>query len=216
MGDLAPVAFDIETSGLQEGSVVTVAGFSHQLRNWLVLNTQSRPADRGLLRDELGQYTNKSTELRVVDNEEVLLQTLAQFVDEAIDGDMHYLTAYNGEVWKGGFDLPFLRSACLRNDIPWPFREIPYADMMDAISRFDTNDVRDLVGVYDMLIGDVSYDPFDDSKAAVTAFEQAEWAPLLRHNLADIERTRELAELAGRYVPRSDFSMKNLAPPDIQ
>jgi hypothetical protein len=47
----------------------------------------------------------------------------------------------------------------------------------------------------------------------VSAFENAEWLPLLRHNLADIQRTRELAQLADRYVPQSDFSMKNLQPP---
>ena len=42
----------------------------------------------------------------------------------------------------------------------------------------------------------------------------SEWLPLLKHNLADIQRTRELADLAGRFVAKSDFKMKNLAPPD--
>jgi hypothetical protein len=37
--------------------------------------------------------------------------------------------------------------------------------------------------------------------------------PLLQHNLADIERNRELVTLASRFVPQSDFQMKNLAPP---
>jgi hypothetical protein len=50
----------------------------------------------------------------------------------------------------------------------------------------------------------------------VDAFEAAEWLPLLKHNLADIQRTRELAQLADRYVPRSDFGMKNLQPPGKQ
>jgi len=47
----------------------------------------------------------------------------------------------------------------------------------------------------------------------VDAFEAAKWLPLLEHNLVDIQRTRELALLAGRFVPKSDFSMKNLQPP---
>jgi hypothetical protein len=42
----------------------------------------------------------------------------------------------------------------------------------------------------------------------VDAYEAAEWLPLLKHNLADIQRTRELAQLADRYVPQSDFRMK--------
>jgi hypothetical protein len=130
-----------------------------------------------------------------------------------IDTDAHYLTAYHGETWNGGFDLPFLRSACVECDVPWPFPDMAYADMLDVVDRFDTNDTRDLVGVYDQLIGGETCDPFDDSEAAVTAFNNGEWESLLRHNLADIHRTRELAVLAGEYVPKSDFRMKNLAPP---
>lgn len=117
------------------------------------------------------------------------------------------------EMWYGGFDMPFLRSACLRNGIEWTFDDVAYADMMEAVQRFDTNDVHDLVGVYDVLIGGESCGPFDGSGATVTAFENGNWLPLLKHNLADIEQTRELAELTDRFVPRSDFSMKNPTPP---
>lgn len=45
------------------------------------------------------------------------------------------------------------------------------------------------------------------------AFEAAEWLPLLEHNFADIKRTRDLSLLAGRFVAKSDFGMKNLQPP---
>ena len=95
----------------------------------------------------------------------------------------------------------------------WPFQDLAYADMMETVDQFDTGDERDLVGVYEQLIGDESCDPFEDSEAAVDAYEAAEWLPLLKHNLADIQRTRELALLAARFVPKSDFSMKNLQPP---
>jgi hypothetical protein len=99
----------------------------------------------------------------------------------------------------------------------WPFDDLAYADMMEAVvDRFDTGDKRDLVGVYDQLIGNDTCDPFEDSGAAVDAYEAAEWLPLLKHNLADIQRTRELAQLADRYVPQSDFGMKNLQPPGLR
>ncbi|UOY10610.1 hypothetical protein [Methanonatronarchaeum sp. AMET6-2] len=88
-----------------------------------------------------------------------------------------------------------------------------YADVLSVVNRFDTNDYNDLVSVYDFLIGNDSCDPFDDSSEAVDAFQSSDWLPLLLHNLADIIRTRELAALGGRYVAKSDFSMKNLAPP---
>jgi hypothetical protein len=67
--------------------------------------------------------------------------------------------------------------------------------------------------VYETLIGESTCDPFEESSTAVTAFENEDWLPLLKHNLADIQRTRELATLAERFVPKSDFKMKNLAPP---
>ncbi|WP_302080536.1 hypothetical protein [Salinibaculum rarum] len=213
MSDLSPVAFDIETSGLDRDAVVTVAGFSHELGHWLFLNTAGRTADEATLTRHLETESRAPVSLEVVATEQALLEALSVFAEERIDGDSHYLTAYNGETWNGGFDLPFLRSACHRNGVSWPFGDLAYADMMEVMSRFDTGDTNDLVGVYDLLIGADSCDPFTDSKSAVAAFEAGDWQPLLQHNLADITRTRELAELAGRFVPRSDFQMKNLEPP---
>jgi hypothetical protein len=98
-------------------------------------------------------------------------------------------------------------------NIEWPFPNLAYADMLDVIDRFNTNETTDLVGVYDQLIGKDSFDPFEDSGSAVDTFESGEWEQLLLHNLADIQRTRELAVLASAYVPQSDFQMKSLAPP---
>lgn len=213
MGGLDPIAFDIETSGLDTGAVVTVAGFGHELRNHLILNTGGRTAPQPALEDALTSCTPTQTDLEVVEDEASLLAALDTFADAHIDDDRHYLTAYNGETWNGGFDLPFLRSACLRTSTPWPFDDLPYADTMEIIQRFDTGDAGDLEGVYAALVGGTTCDPFDDSAAAVTAYDDGDWLPLLKHNLADIRRTRELAALAGRFVPRSDFNMKNLAPP---
>ncbi|MFC7060028.1 hypothetical protein [Halovenus salina] len=212
MGTLTPVAFDIETSGLDRGAVITVAGFTDDLGSWMVLNTGGRNADQDHLLDELRQCVENPVGLRVVEDEAALLEAVDGYVDERL-GEDEYLTAYNGETWNGGFDLPFLRSACHRNNVAWPFDDVAYADTMEAIQRFDTGDTGDLVGVYDRLIGDESCDPFDDSKRAVETWEHGDWLPLLKHNLADIERTRELTSLASEYVPKSDFSMKNLAPP---
>ena len=144
----------------------------------------------------------------------VLTEAVAAFVTQRLNGDRHYLTAFNGETWSGGFDLPFCRTRYLRHGMEWPFGDVAYADMMQIVDRFDTNDTNDLVGVYDILVGEETCDPFEDSVEAVDAFEAGDWLPLLKHNLADIQRTRELADLAGRFIPKSDFSMKNLAPPD--
>jgi uncharacterized protein YprB with RNaseH-like and TPR domain len=214
MSNLDPIAFDIETSGLDDNAEITVAGFAHELGESLILNVAGREQpERKPLVTALDEYSEQAVQLDIVEDERSLLNAVATFARHQLDGDCHYLTAFNGETWNGGFDLPFCRTRFLQQEMDWPFRDVAYADMMEIVDRFDTNDQRDLVGVYEALIGDETCDPFDDSGKAVDAFESADWLPLLEHNLADIQRTRELAELAGRFVARSDFKMKNLEPP---
>ena len=213
MGDLDPVAFDIETSGLDESAVITVAGFAHDIGESVILNTGGRDIDSAGIAAELEAHSSGAVSLNAVNDEQALLAAVADVASSQLDGDRHYLTAYNGETWNGGFDLPFCRTRFLAHDMEWPFQDLAYADMMETVDRFETHDQRDLVGVYDQLIGNPTCDPFEDSGAAVDAFEAAEWLPLLKHNLADIQRTRELAQLAGRFVPKSDFGMKSLEPP---
>jgi len=214
MGDLDPIAFDIETSGLDESAVLTVAGFASTLGEVIVLNTGGRDANGTALEQALSEYSSNGVDVLVTTDEQELLAAVEQIASNRLDADRHYLTAYNGETWQGGFDLPFLRTACISHDLDWPFPNMAYADVFEFVDRFNTHDEKGLVGVYDELIGKPNCDPFDDSGSAVAAFENAEWEALLRHNLADIQRTLELAILAERYVPRSDFQMKNLAPPN--
>jgi uncharacterized protein YprB with RNaseH-like and TPR domain len=214
MGNLSPIAFDIETSGLEPAAVVTIAGLTTEMGSWLALNTSGREADASRLTNDIEHESASNVRVSVHPDEESLLAGLSGFAQDRLDGDRHYLTGYNAEVWKGGFDLPFVRRACVRRDADWPFPDIAYADTMDMVTRFHTGDVNDLDGVYDALIGKDDCDPFDGSGSAVSAFENSEWTDLLLHNLADVERTRELAVLAGRYVAKSDFRMKNLQPPD--
>lgn len=213
MSSLAPVAFDIETSGFAPESIVTVAGLATELGAWLGLNTGGRQADAKRLQSALQSRNGSAVHLVVRPDEAGLLAALGEFADARLDGDRHYLCAFNGETWHDGFDLPFLRTACARRDVDWPFGELAYADVRSMIKRFNTGEVGDLAGVYDLLLGGDGGDPFEDSKAAVTAYKAGDWEDLLAHNLADIKRTYALAALAGRYVPRTDFRMKNLGPP---
>jgi len=210
VSDLTPVSFDIETNGLEPASAITVAGFTLELGSWLALNTAGQAADAQYLSTQLERESGSNVQLTVCNSEAALLQRLSGFVDEHLNDNRHYLTAYNGDIWRGGFDLPFVRTVCARHDVAWPFPEMAYADTMDMMKRFYTGDAQDLVGVYDTLISKDSCDPFVESGSAVSAHENKNWLPLLLHNLADIERTRELALLAGRYIPKSDFKMKNL------
>jgi hypothetical protein len=96
---------------------------------------------------------------------------------------------------------------------------VPYADLLPVVQRqFNTTrdgDDRDgLVAAYGVLVDDgvTAVDPFEDSAAAVTAFNEGETVDLVTHNVADVLRTRALAQLAEQYCSKSDFNVKSLTP----
>lgn len=195
--------------------MITVAGVDAPAGAWLVLNTDGRPADAPALERALSGTDACGPEVVVVDRESQLLAALTDLVADRVDPDGHYLVAYNGERWRGGFDLPLPRRRCLVHDAPWPFADLAYVDVLDVVERIATGDASDLVTVYDQLVGGTRGDPFADGAGAVDAWDDEQWADLLAHTLADVRRTRELAVLAERYVPRSDVNVNRLEPPGV-
>ncbi|QKG93500.1 hypothetical protein HPS36_11725 [Halorubrum salinarum] len=211
---LRQVPFDIETTGFDADDVVTVVGFAVPLGVRVFVNTGGRAAPSI---DEVdGDVVVKAS---THSSEDDLLAAVSGFVAERFrDADV-LLVAYNGERWGGGFDLPFLRTRFARLDLSWAFAGVPYADVMPVVSkRFNTTvdgDARnDLDTAYDVLC-DGEYgelDPFAESSEAVTAFEEARFAALAAHNVADVLRTRGLGRLAERYCAKSEFDVKSLTP----
>lgn len=211
---LRQVAFDIETTGFDAGDVVTTVGFAVPLGVRVFVNTGGRAAPNI---DEIGG--DVVVKVSTYSSEQGLLVAVAEFVTERFrDADV-LLVAFNGERWGGGFDIPFLRTRFARLDIPWPFVDVPYADVMPLVTkRFNTNvdgdAYNDLDTAYDVLC-DGAYDeldPFGESAEAVTAFEDGAFAALASHNVADVLRTRELGWLAERYCSKSEFDVKSLTP----
>ncbi|WP_277543670.1 ribonuclease H-like domain-containing protein [Haloarcula laminariae] len=213
MTDLKTVAFDIETTGFATTDQLTVIGFDAAISSRVFLNTgeQTSPSQ---LEQRLNEELETPITLSVHDSEAALLEAMTAFVDATIADQECKLVAYNGDTWNGGFDLPFLRTRLTAHDLGWPFAELPYVEVLDVFeSRFNTTEDT-LDGVYEELIGTglSDVDPFTDSAAAVTAWENGNFEQLVLHNIADIRRTRALMELAERYCSKSDFSMKSLDP----
>lgn len=219
--DMHPVAFDIETTGFTIDAEVTTVGFELPLGAAVFLNTGSRPIDTPKLEQVCRERAGRTVQLTVAGTETDLLDEVAEFLRTTCARRDYYLVGYNAEVWDGGFDISFLRTRYATNEQSWPFT-LPYADLMPLFSdRINTQvdeqtEVRDLDRVYEALIGEEHCDPFADSQAAVGAWETEQFANLLCHNIADIGRTQALAEYAERYVPQSDFNMKNLEPPSFE
>ncbi|MFC4540816.1 ribonuclease H-like domain-containing protein [Halosolutus amylolyticus] len=215
MSELTLVAFDIETTGFSVDDEVTVAGFAFPLGVRVFVQTGGR--DAGGVAEVVKERVECHVQLSTHASERALLEAVGEFSRDRLAGDDVLLAAFNGETWRSGFDLPFLRTRLTRNDVAWPFDELPYTDLLPLVSkRFNTtvgeDECRDLVGVYDTLCGGSAgeLDPFEECSEAVTAFENSEFTPLVLHNAADVLRARELGLLAERYCSKSDFKLKSL------
>jgi hypothetical protein len=221
-GRLAPVAFDLETEGFLTSDEITVAGLRLPMGALVLLNTGGRSVDSALETRVQAESGLDAVKLVVCDSEQELLERLGEEADATLHGSDRLLVAFNGETWRGGFDLAFLRTRCGATDVRWPFLDVPYADLLPIVQKRvnttiegedGTEEVGDLCGAFDVLIGGEHCDPFDDSSQAVEAAATGDWEGLVLHNIADIERTQQLAEWMERVVPKSEFKLKNLAPP---
>lgn len=219
MSELEIVAFDLETTGFTVSDEVTVVGFAFPLGARVFLRTDDRAA--GAVESTVRERADCHVHLSTHGSERAVLEAVGEFAAARLVEDEVLLVAYNGETWRSGFDLPFLRTRLARLDVAWPFRDMPYADLLPLVTkRFNTtieadaDAQRDLAGVYATLCEGSAgaMDPFEESSEAVTAFETGAFAELVLHNVADVMRTRALGLLAERYCSKSDFELKSLTP----
>ncbi len=213
MTELDTIVFDIETTGFHMDDQLTVVRFDADIGSRIFLNTDGR-APPPNLEARVNEELATAVSISVQQTERTLLSEMDAFVESTLTHQDVKLVAHNGERWNGGFDLPFLRTRLCYHDIDWPFAELSYIDAMDVFeTRFNTSGDT-LTAVYEELIGSglTGLDPFVDSEEAVDAWEEEDFESLVRHNVADIRRTRALMRLAERYCSKSDFSMKSLDP----
>ena len=163
----------------------------------------------------------------VAADESELLDAMGEEVFERFDREYNRLVAFNGDSWQGGFDLPFVRTRCIRQGVDWPFEGLAFADLWNPVKKRlntthtaygATSDVNSLTGAHALLFAggdglagvvddaghppyvDGEYDPFGDSGSAAARYREGTLQPVCRHNLADVHRTWELGELVRRFV----------------
>ena len=235
------VAWDIETTGFAWNDEITVSGFWFPAGHAdLILNTNATHVDTDRIEEEL-QTVSGGVPLTVVaaDNETELLTSTAQVLFEKFDREYNRLIAFNAEVWKGGFDLPFVRTRCFKNGVNWIFDGIQFVDLWDALKkRINTThtayggsiSVNSLTGAHKILFSkpevpdsvlpdneedyswyrEYEYDPFNSSGSAASRYRTEDYLPVLQHNLADVHRTWEIGELIREFVSAKDFNTKKL------
>ena len=134
--------FDIETTGFGESDVLTTLTLEDNGAYHVWLNTNGGIPDDEVERIEI-EVTDESGEfiiLHPVSDDRELLLDFEEYMDEHFDPHA-VLVAYNGETWSGGFDIPFLRSACIRNDTGWILGGYDYIDLYPVYGksgRFNT------------------------------------------------------------------------------
>jgi hypothetical protein len=220
---LESVAFDIETTGFGVDDAVTVVGFAVPMGVRVFVQTSGRSVNG--IETRVRERVDEHVVVSVHERERELLEGVGEFVGRRLCDREVLLVAYNGERWKSGFDLPFLRTRLAQHGLAWPFSDVPYADLLPVISRrFNTTTTgsdaggdggqSDLVGAYETLCGGEysGLDPFEESKEAVSAFEAGRFGDVVVHNVADVLRTQALGRLAESYCSKSDFSVKSLTP----
>ena len=216
---LEQVAFDIETTGFNVDDTVTAVGFAVPMG----VRVFVQAGEAAVTCDEVEVAVRDRVDEHVVvslhDSETGLLDAVGGFASGRLRGEDVLLVAFNGEGWRGGFDLPFLRTRLAVTGVEWPFRDVPFADLLPVITqRFNTTieseEQSNLAGTYGALCdgGLNGVDPFAESAEAVDAFYEGRITDLVVHNVVDVLRTRALGRLAERFCAKSEFQVKSLTP----
>lgn len=237
--DRSNVAWDIETTGFGWSAEITVVGFWYPTGHATILvNAGGVSVDTSAFEETLAETSRTPVSVRVADDEASLLQRMAEEVFERFDREYNRLVAYNADSWQGGFDLPFVRTRCIRRGVDWMFDGVTFTDLWEPVKkRLNTThtaygasaDANTLVGTHRILFekndpvakmledvdgyawyADAPYDPFEDSGSAVGHYRRGELLPICEHNLADVHRTWEIGELVRRFVSSKDVTEKKL------
>lgn len=168
------VAFDIETTGFTVEDEVTVAGFALEMGARVFYQTGGRPAEP--IEQAVREKATHNVQVSAHESEAQVLDAMAAFAAGRLAEQEILLVAYNGETWRGGFDLPFLRTRHATHGVAWPFAAVPYADLLPIVTKqFNTtlgptpgNDAGD--GDADGTVGaaDAVTSTGDDETASVT------------------------------------------------
>lgn len=134
--DFTFVPFDIETTGFFDTDIITTLTLAHNGTYAAWLNTDGRdvPDD---LDDRVQAKSGQDVEIRLCDDDGELLSAVRRYICSHLDREDTIFVAYNGELWKGGFDIRFIRSVCLRTGEPFPFTGYAYTDLMPLFNSKD-------------------------------------------------------------------------------
>lgn len=165
---MAFVFFDIETSGLKHDDIVLSYAWAYD--------------DDG--DDDCGGDGDGWGCARALGVDAESEVDLLRMMHKAFAGETgHTLVTYNAETFKGGFDLPFLRTRYAKAGIKWPFKGYKVLDLYPLVARYFNSTTKRIKADKEVLKRDDRLDfvyailggPMDALKAAeITGQEVAE------------------------------------------
>lgn len=239
-GNNGNICFDIETTGLTAEDKITVIEFVKGKEFVALLNVNNKNSDK---KEEIREYMYEETDnskfnkfiIACYDNEEELLENGFQTFIDDMDIRNQRLIAYNGKVWKGGFDIPFMKTRMIKNGTGNLFTNkddlnVYYADLLpeiqnnfntvmktdEILSEEEKQDLKnprknksfnDLDTAHKIFGEEDIIDNFDSSKEAVTEYENGNIEKVLLHCHKDVLRTQDLLNIVLEYsdCKPSDF-----------
>lgn len=133
-------AFDIETTGFGAHDTLTTFTLEDDGVYHIWVNTQEREFNVSEATETVTTESDEDVMLYAAQDGGEMLQSIRQYIEDHFNSKS-VLVAYNGERWNGGFDVPFLRTACLNNGVEWVFNDVLYMDIhpvFDKKNRFNT------------------------------------------------------------------------------
>jgi hypothetical protein len=131
------VAGDIETTGFYDDDVITSFTLAHEGEYVAWTNVDGVSGVEDSVQAAVDGSTDLSVEVRAVSDEAALLAGVRGYVTETLDSEDTIFVFYNGERWNGGFDLRFIRSACLRTGAVFPFAGYAFLDLLPVFGKRD-------------------------------------------------------------------------------
>lgn len=143
--ELEFVPFDIETTGFKsaEGDVVTNIVLHNRGMYHIWINTDGNTVSAEEIADTVEEESKLDNIIvYACESEKQLLSDVYEYLNENTS-DATILTAFNGETYKAStdFDVPFLRTRCIKNQLPWILKGFWYTDSYEILgdkTRMDT------------------------------------------------------------------------------
>lgn len=135
------VPFDIETTGFEINSKLTTITTYLDGTYFIYINNEFEDIDDV---DSLESTLDRSvddTNIKICEGEQNVLEEFSSDIEDITETYDYYLVAYNGERWRGGFDLSFLRTVAQRHGMDNLFSGRYYIDLYPIFDKGRINTV---------------------------------------------------------------------------